>query len=92
MKTIIMNFGYGILNIIGDVLIILASFINFLRMFLFGVIIFGIIIGIFTVTFMSILELINPVQIKLFGAWYWDVLVLFIGSVTMWFGIKNLTF
>ena len=85
-------------NFIGTILISLAGIITFLRTCLFFVLIFGFAFGILVVTLIAFAELagrINPnsyieMPLDLFGKWYWEVIVFFLGAATMWQGVKKM--
>lgn len=106
MKTKVINFGYGVLNVIGEFLIILGQFIGLLRSFLFAVLIFGIVMGIFLATTVSFFALTTEIfninltydgmyyqpeiTLNVFTVWYWNLIIFVIGSATIVFGIKHM--
>lgn len=76
-------------NFIGSLLIGLAEFIIFMHNVLIFFIMFGIIIGILTITLISFFDLISP-DMNVLGKTHWDIIVLIIGCATMWMGILKL--
>lgn len=102
MRVLIGNISYGI----GVGIIYLARFISLLRNFLFGTVVMAIIGGVGMATLISFFMLLaritpNPEQIYMtqpehitwvlgHTRWYWELLVLVIGSLTMWKGFMNM--
>ena len=88
MKTKVINLGYEIVNIIGEFLIILGQFIGILRSFLFGILFFGIVMGIFLATTISFFALtteifnINPTHTEMYN--YQPEITLNMFSVWYW--------
>lgn len=84
-------------NFIGNFLIGLAGIIKFLRTTLLFLLVIGFCVGIFLITMIAAFELINrilphpEVQLNLIGKWYWEVIIFFIGTATMWEGLKKMT-
>ena len=86
-------------NFIGNLLIALAAFISFLRNVLFFILTMGIVLGILLITMIAFFELTGrvmphaqevPMPFDLFGKWYWEAIVVVLGSLTMWQGIVKM--
>lgn len=96
MKTIVINLGYGVINVIGSGLIFLAQFISVMRSIMFTIIFFAIVIGIFIAISIALFDLLGLVvpttemTLNVYGAWYWDVIVLVLGSITIGLCMKNI--
>ena len=84
-------------NFIGSVLIGLAWTIKFLHNMLLFMLLIGFCMGILMMTMIAFFELIGrlaPEQLlpfDLFGKWYWEAVVTFIGGATIWQGFKKMT-
>ncbi len=85
-------------NFIGNILIGLAGIIRFLHTILLFLLVMGLCLGIMMITLIAFLELIGSVfgthpeiQLDLIKKWYWEVIILFLGSATMWQGLKKMT-
>jgi len=76
----------------------LAAFLSFLRNALFFMITVGIVMGILMITLIAFFELVSRIApsqdvsmpFVLFEKWYWEVIVVVIGSLTMWQGIVKM--
>lgn len=85
-------------NFIGSILIGLARIITFLRTVLLFLLVIGLAFGILIITMIAFFELFGrlipthaQMPFDLFGKWYWEVIVVFIGGATMWQGIDKMT-
>ena len=85
-------------NFIGNFLIAFAAFLTFLRNVIFFALTAGIVLGIMMITIFALFALfsrVNPdphmaIPIDLFGKWYWELIIVVIGSLTMWQGISKM--
>lgn len=79
------------IHFLGNIFILLADMFKMMSNLLKFMLVMGIIIGIFMATMIAGFDLIDS-KINVFGKTVWDVIILVIGTATMWQGIVKLTF
>jgi len=85
MRKFIENLSYWT----GCFLIFLAKFISGLRTTLFMMIAISIVMGVAAITMIGFADLVSP-ETRMLSNVYWDIVVVVIGSATMWLGYSKM--